>query len=76
VGGDKGAERAPDIQLTTRRDKACAQIAASSGRSQHIADYLGLTIETVSRILWDLERRGAIEIEGRRRIVLIRFAVV
>jgi CRP/FNR family transcriptional regulator, nitrogen fixation regulation protein len=37
---------------------------------QHIADYLGLTIETVSRILWDLERRGAIEIEGRRRIVL------
>jgi CRP/FNR family transcriptional regulator, nitrogen fixation regulation protein len=37
---------------------------------QHIADYLGLTLETVSRILWDLERRGAIEIEGRRRIVL------
>jgi CRP/FNR family transcriptional regulator, nitrogen fixation regulation protein len=37
---------------------------------QHIADYLGLTIETVSRILWDLERRGAIEIEGRRRVVL------
>jgi len=37
---------------------------------QHIADYLGLTIETVSRILSGLERRGAIEIEGRRRIVL------
>ena len=37
---------------------------------QHIGDYLGLTIETVSRILSDLERRGAIEIEGRRRIVL------
>jgi CRP/FNR family transcriptional regulator, nitrogen fixation regulation protein len=37
---------------------------------QHVADYLELTMETVSRILWDLERRGAIEIEGRRHIVL------
>jgi ABC transporter substrate binding protein/Crp-like helix-turn-helix domain len=32
-----------------------------------IADYLGLTIETVSRILWDFERRGAIEISGRHK---------
>jgi CRP/FNR family transcriptional regulator, nitrogen fixation regulation protein len=39
-------------------------------RRQHIADYLGLTLETVSRNLWDLEQRGAIEIEGRRRIAL------
>jgi len=30
-----------------------------------IADYLGLTLETVSRTLWDFERRGAIEILGR-----------
>ena len=45
-------------------------LIALSMKRQHIADYLGLTIETVSRILWDLERRGAIEIEGRRRIVL------
>jgi CRP/FNR family transcriptional regulator, nitrogen fixation regulation protein len=37
---------------------------------QHIADYLGLTLETVSRILWDLERRGAIKIVGRRYIFL------
>jgi CRP/FNR family nitrogen fixation transcriptional regulator len=37
---------------------------------QHIADYLGLTIETVSRVLCDLERRGAIEISGRRYITL------
>ncbi len=37
---------------------------------QDIADYLGLTIETVSRTLWDLERRGAIEISGYRSIVL------
>jgi CRP/FNR family nitrogen fixation transcriptional regulator len=35
-----------------------------------IADYLGLTIETVSRTLWDLERRGAIKIKGYHSIVL------
>jgi CRP/FNR family nitrogen fixation transcriptional regulator len=35
-----------------------------------IADYLGVTIETVSRVLWDFERRGAIEISGRHSIVL------
>jgi len=35
-----------------------------------IADYLGLTLETVSRTLWDLERRGAIEIKGYHSIAL------
>jgi CRP/FNR family transcriptional regulator, nitrogen fixation regulation protein len=35
-----------------------------------IADYLGLTIETVSRTLWDLERRGAIKIKGYHSVVL------
>jgi CRP/FNR family nitrogen fixation transcriptional regulator len=37
---------------------------------QHIADYLGLTIETVSRTLWNFERHGAIEISGNHSIVL------
>jgi CRP/FNR family nitrogen fixation transcriptional regulator len=37
---------------------------------QDIADYLGLTIETVSRTLHDLERRGAIEIRGYHSIAL------
>jgi CRP/FNR family transcriptional regulator, nitrogen fixation regulation protein len=35
---------------------------------QDIADYLGLTIETVSRALWALENSGAIEILSRRHI--------
>jgi CRP/FNR family nitrogen fixation transcriptional regulator len=35
-----------------------------------IADYLGLTIETVSRTLTQLERDRAISIESARRIVL------
>jgi len=36
---------------------------------QDIADYLGLTIETVSRTLWDFERSGAIEISGRHIVL-------
>ncbi|MEJ1156945.1 Crp/Fnr family transcriptional regulator [Prosthecomicrobium sp. N25] len=35
---------------------------------QEIADYLGLTIETVSRVISDLKRRGLIAIEKQDRI--------
>ena len=37
---------------------------------QDIADYLGLTIETVSRTLTSLEDSAAIEVPTSRRIVL------
>jgi CRP/FNR family nitrogen fixation transcriptional regulator len=37
---------------------------------QDIADYLGLTIETVSRTLTALENAGTIELPSTRRIVL------
>ena len=37
---------------------------------QDIADYLGLTIETVSRTLTQLERTAAIGLPSSRRIVL------
>ena len=37
---------------------------------QDIADYLGLTIETVSRTLTQLEKNAAIEVSTARRIVL------
>jgi hypothetical protein len=33
-------------------------------------DYLSLTIETVSRILWSFQRRGALQITGLHSIVL------
>ena len=39
---------------------------------QDIADYLGLTIETVCRVLSKLKRDGLIALEGRHRIVLLR----
>jgi CRP/FNR family nitrogen fixation transcriptional regulator len=37
---------------------------------QDIADYLGLTIETVSRTLTGLETAAAIEVPSSRRIIL------
>ncbi|MGB8894327.1 MAG: helix-turn-helix domain-containing protein, partial [Pseudolabrys sp.] len=37
---------------------------------QDIADYLGLTIETVSRMMTQLENSGAIAVPTSRRIVL------
>ena len=39
--------------------------------NQEIADFLGLTIETVSRVLSDLKRRGIIAIERNDRIRLV-----
>jgi CRP/FNR family transcriptional regulator, nitrogen fixation regulation protein len=41
---------------------------------QDTADYLGLTLETVSRVFWDLQRRGAIDVDGRHSIVLRQIA--
>jgi CRP/FNR family nitrogen fixation transcriptional regulator len=37
-----------------------------------IADHLGLTIETVSRSLTELERRGVIEVPAQRRNIVLR----
>ncbi|MCA1243583.1 helix-turn-helix domain-containing protein [Stappia stellulata] len=39
---------------------------------QEIADYLGLTIETVSRVISDLKRRGLIKVERQDQIHISR----
>jgi CRP/FNR family transcriptional regulator, nitrogen fixation regulation protein len=55
------------VQRASPRDDDLIALPMSR---RDIADYLSLTIETVSRTLWDLERRGAIEISGYHSIVL------
>jgi CRP/FNR family transcriptional regulator, nitrogen fixation regulation protein len=57
------------VEMIERAPPKEGRIALPMSR-QDIADYLGLTIETVSRILHDLERRGAIKIKGYRSIAL------
>jgi CRP/FNR family transcriptional regulator, anaerobic regulatory protein len=39
---------------------------------QDIADYLGLTIETVCRVMSKLKRDGLVKLEGRHRMILLR----
>jgi CRP/FNR family nitrogen fixation transcriptional regulator len=55
------------LQRASPRDDDLIHLPMSR---RDIADYLGLTIETVSRTLWDFERRGAIKIKGYRSITL------
>jgi CRP-like cAMP-binding protein len=52
-----------------KRSSAPAEVELPMSR-QDIADYLGLTIETVSRTLTQLERGAAIAVPSSRRIVL------
>jgi len=52
-----------------KRSTAAAEIELPMSR-QDIADYLGLTIETVSRTLSQLEKGAAIAVPTSRRIVL------
>jgi CRP/FNR family nitrogen fixation transcriptional regulator len=49
------------------RTRASSEIELPMSR-QEIGDYLGLTIETVSRALWQLESVGAISVPAARRI--------
>jgi len=56
------------LEMATRRS-ATSEIELPMSR-QDIADYLGLTIETVSRTLTQLENSAAIAVPASRRIVL------
>ncbi len=55
------------LEMSNRATSNGDSVDLSMSR-QDIADYLGLTIETVSRTLWALENCGAIDISRRRRI--------
>jgi CRP/FNR family transcriptional regulator, nitrogen fixation regulation protein len=86
----KGLRRTQAQLLLIGRKNARERVAAflldMAGRSGHkgivelpmprhdIADYLGLTLETVSRMLAQLRAIGAIELESARRVRLLDLA--
>jgi CRP/FNR family nitrogen fixation transcriptional regulator len=57
------------LQAFADRDRSTSVIDLAMSR-QDIADYLGLTIETVSRTLSQLERQGVIGLPSARRVEL------
>ncbi len=65
------------LAIVARRD-ASLNLKAPSGRMvfdlaltrEAMADYLGLTLETVSRQMSALKRDGVIELEGKRRVIV------
>jgi len=69
--GRKNAEERVASFLLAMAGPACPdQVIELPMSRQDIADYLGLTIETVSRTLTHLEAKSAIELPSSRRIVV------
>ena len=67
----KSAQERVAAFLLEMEQRVCAGNAVELPMSrQDIADYLGLTIETVSRTLTDMENASTIELSSSRRIVL------
>src|SRR5262249_44406229 len=63
-------ERVASFLLEMAERRASGNAVELPRSRQDIADYLGLTIETVSRTLTSLENAAAIEVLTSRRIVL------
>lgn len=65
------------LAILARRDASLNKIPASSGMSldlpltrEAMADYLGLTLETVSRQISALKKAGIITLEGKRHVII------
>ncbi len=69
-------ERVQDFLLDFAERESSRDVIELPMSRQDIADYLGLTIETVSRTLTLLERTGLISLPSKRRITLKNFAAL
>ncbi|NRP23646.1 Nitrogen fixation regulation protein FixK [Aliiroseovarius sp. xm-m-379] len=65
------------LAILARRDASLNKIPPSSGMSldlpltrEAMADYLGLTLETVSRQISALKKAGIITLEGKRHVII------
>jgi CRP/FNR family nitrogen fixation transcriptional regulator len=63
-------ERVASFLLEMAARMSCDKAFELPMSRQDIADYLGLTIETVSRTLTHLENTAAIELPSSRQVVL------
>jgi CRP/FNR family transcriptional regulator, nitrogen fixation regulation protein len=71
LGRKNALERVAAFLLdTAKRTKSVSVVELAMARHD-IADYLGLTLETVSRMIAELKERGAIRLEGARRVHLL-----
>jgi CRP/FNR family transcriptional regulator, nitrogen fixation regulation protein len=70
LGRKNAEERVASFLLEMANRKPSDLVVELPMSRQDIADYLGLTIETVSRTLTQLESRAAIELSSSRRINL------
>jgi CRP-like cAMP-binding protein len=59
------------VSLVERRENQCQEQVALPVSRYEIADYLAISAETVSRSLTELKHRGAISIEGTRKIRIL-----
>ena len=53
------------------KGRMTADVISLPMNRRDIADYLGLTLETVSRMFAELKERGVIRLEGARRVHLL-----
>ncbi len=76
LGRKSAAEKLAAFLLEWAEHSAESEVVSLAMARQDIADYLGLTIETVSRTLSQLERDGVIELPTTRRIRLKNLTVL
>ena len=70
LGRKTAVERVAAFLLDMAERSGPAQVVELPMGRQDIADFLGLTMETVSRTLTQLERQGAITMPSARRVAL------
>jgi CRP/FNR family nitrogen fixation transcriptional regulator len=70
LGRGTAAQKIAAFLLEMAERGGCETVVELAMSRQDIADYLGMTIETVSRTLSHMEREGTIALPSTRRVVL------
>jgi CRP/FNR family transcriptional regulator, nitrogen fixation regulation protein len=71
LGRKNALERVAAFLLDVAKRTKSGSIVELAMTRHDIADHLGLTLETVSRMLTELRERGVIKLEGARRVHLL-----